>query len=247
MRLHFFKNETHFHLRISYIWENAEKVELDSTLQRFRKYIVLFWFAFTIIFAIFYAKELYENILLHALTFILILPFHELCHVIFCWFSGRKVERIYFFPYKFFFELGAYVKPAFGVWSKTQALFFSAFPLLLLTVVPLVLAIFLSSCREWLLFLALLNFGTSSFDIIDIFRLLKLPRNCLYFDAFALQEKDVEKPIIIHQLSLKSKRNEITHKCYQYWDNQLVELEDLFETEGVKRLKQEFAEQFDLK
>ena len=37
MKIVFFKNESHFHPRLSYTWENAEQVHLNFKLQNLKK------------------------------------------------------------------------------------------------------------------------------------------------------------------------------------------------------------------
>ena len=116
MKIVFFKNESHFHPRLSYTWENAEQVYLNSKLQNLKKIFIFLLAVPFFAFLFFNQKELSSKWLLLIAISLLCLPIHELCHALFCWISGRKVERICFFPYKRIFSKAAgYVKPTFSV------------------------------------------------------------------------------------------------------------------------------------
>lgn len=169
-----------------------------------------------LIFTFLFYKNLGSNYIVFMAIVILCLPIHELCHALFCWITGRKVERIFFFPYKDVFSTpAAYVKPVFGVWNQTQVVLWSLFPLLLLSVAPALVSVFIPSLRMGLTFLSLLNLSVSNFDVIDILCFLKLPRNCLHFGSFILMAKEADKPIIIHQLSVTPEPNRIDHTVKQ--------------------------------
>lgn len=252
MKITFLKNETHFYPRISYTWENAEKVNFTSEFQGLKKYSIMWLFLLPMpVFVIFCSQKIVKNYWFFV-TFIAIivlcLPLHELCHALFCWISGRKVERICFFPYKnLFFRPAAYVKPVFGAWNKKQAIFLILFPFILLSFVPAILAIFISNLRFWLLFLSLLNISVSGIDIIDALYLSGLPKNCLYFfDGFALTVKDNDKPIIIHQLSITPELDKVNHRCFEYFNGRLTEKHQVHESAEVTKLRLEFVQQFNL-
>ena len=245
MKISFFKNESHFHPRVSYTFENADLVSLDCRIQNLKKYSTWLFTLPLLIFTFAFYKNLGSNPTVLIAIVILCLPIHELCHALFCWITGRKVERIFFFPYKRVFSAPiAYVKPVFGVWSKTQVVLWSSFPLILLSFVPAFLAIFIPSLRIWMIFLSLYNLSVSSFDIIDILCFLKLPKNCLYFRDFILTIKEVDKPTIIHRLSVTPKLDKIDHTCFQYTNNKLTEMNPAPKTSEVSKLRQEFINQF---
>ena len=246
MKISFFKNESHFYPRISYTVENAEIVSLNQKIQSLKKYSIWLFMLPLLIFTFAFYKNLGSNFTVLISIVILCLPMHELCHALFCWIMGRKVERIFFFPYKRVFSVPtAYVKPVFGVWNKTQVDLFSLFPLILLSLVPALLAIFIPSVRMWMIFLSLLNLSVSSLDIIDIVCFLKLPQNCLHFGDFVLMVKEADKPIIIHRLSVTPKLDKIDHICFQYANNKLTEIDPAPESSEVSKLRQEFINQFD--
>ena len=248
MKIVFFKNESHFHPRLSYTWENAEQIYLNSKLQNLKKIFIFLlavpFFAFLFV----NQKEFSSKWILLLTISLLCLPIHELCHALFCWISGRKVERISFFPYKqIFSKVGGYVKPAFGVWNKYQAILFVAFPVIILSFIPAILAIFIAPLRLWLLYLSLSNISASYSDIVDIICLFKLPPNALYLVDIILTVKEVDKPIIIHQLSVTPKLDKIHHKCFEYFNGRLTKIECSSETVETIRLKQEIIKQFNLK
>ena len=245
MKITFFKNESHFYPRISYTVENAEIVSLNQKIQSLKKYSIWLFMLPLLIFTFAFYKNLGSNFTVLISIVILCLPMHELCHALFCWITGRKVERIFFFPYKRVFSApAAYVKPVFGVWNKNQVLLCSMFPLILLSFVPALLAVFIPSLKIWMIFLSLYNLSASSLDIIDILCFLKLQKNCLLFIDFILTVKDADKPIIIHRLSVTPKLDKIDHICFQYANNQLTEINPSPESSETIKLKQEFIKQF---
>ena len=245
MKISFFKNESHFHPRISYTFENAELIRMDDKIQNLKKYSTWLFMLPLLIFIFVFYKNLGSNSTVLIAIVILCLPIHELCHALFCWIAGRKVERIFFFPYKGVFSVpAAYVKPVFGVWNKNQVLLCSMFPLILLSFVPALLAVFIPSLKIWMIFLSLYNLSVSSLDIIDILCFLKLQKNCLHFRDFILTVKDADKPIIIHRLSVTPKLDKIDHICFQYANNQLTEINPPPESSETIKLKQEFIKQF---
>ena len=247
MKIVFFKNESHFHPRLSYTWENAEQVHLNSKLQNLKNSFIFLLAIPFIVFLFVKIDELSSKWLLLIAISLLCLPIHELCHALFCWISGRKVERISFFPYKrIFSKVSGYVKPAFSVWNKYQAILFVAFPVIILSFIPAILAIFIAPLRPWLLYLSLSNISVSYSDIVDIICLFKLPPNALYLVDIILTVKEVDKPIIIHQLSVTPKLDKIHHKCFEYSNGRLTEKEHPAETVETRKLKQEFINQFDL-
>lgn len=247
MKITFFKNESHFYPRISYCFENADlvNVSFNHPLRKFSQWLFV---APLIVFVFFFSQDVSKNYLAFNAVAVCCFPLHELCHAVFCWLCKRKVERISFFPYKkLFTSATAYVKPSFGVWSKKQAVLFSAFPLLLLSVVPALLSIFIPSLRTSLLFVSLCNISISHFDIVDILYLLKLPRNSLHFGDFVVTVKDIEKPATIHRLSVTPALDTIHHRCFEYFNGKLTEINQAYETSATAKLKQEFIEQFNLK
>ena len=243
MKIVFFKNEAHFHPRISYCCDNAE-FYLETKLTKYKNLLV---FAFAVplfIFVVVNYETFKSNRLLLLAVAFLSLPVHELCHALYCWIAGKKVERMCFFPYKQFVTKPiAYVKPAFDVWKKYQAVLFKLFPFIILTVVPSVLAIFYPNLRIWLLLVSLLNLSSSVFDIIDAIYYLRFPKGLLYFLQFTLKVTDKEKPVTIHRIMVTPKLDKIYHNCFVYSENKLTQTENVYDTDETIILKQEFKEQ----
>ncbi len=256
MKITFFKNESDFYWRISYAWENAEIPGLSpkkqKALERFRKYGWVFSIPVVVFFVLFIRQIFLVNPWLTAVILIFQLPLHELCHALFCWISGRKVERICFFPYRSKCGpseqmVAAYVKPAFGVWNQYQALLLFLFPILILTIFPLFLSIFISPIRFHLIFLALLNLSGSRNDMADALGMFLLPKNILSFPAFALLQKDDTKPLTVHQLSITPKLENVKHRQFTYFQGKLTEEDCAVETPSTLQLRKEFIQQFGLK
>lgn len=248
MKITFFKNESHFYPRISYIWENAEQIKFKLKMPKMMKAISLLFAIPFLIYIILGFNQIRDNYLLFIGICLIHLPIHELCHAFYCLISGRKVERICFFPYRFssLTGVGANVMPAFGAWNKWQLILLYSFPMILLTFIPAVVAVFMPSFRFWLIIIALLNFATSSYDIICIINFLKLPKNSIYFENFALIQKDESTPIIIHRLYITPGDKHVSHKQFTYQNKKLLQDDNVIETEATEQIKQSFIEQFRL-
>lgn len=245
MKIHFFKNESHFYPRLSYSFENARNDPFVDRCKKVRNLLPWILLIPAIVFYLLFRGQF--SFVFFIFTYLFFLPVHELCHALFCWLSGRKVERICFFPYKFRLTgVGAYVKPSFGVFSKYQTILFSAFPLLLLTVLPAILSVFIPSCREELLFVSLVNLATSNLDVMDIYNLFFLPNDCLHFGDFIITATDETKPVIIHRLYVTNDMDRIHHKRFTYENGKLTENDSVYDTPDTIGLKKEFMEQFNL-
>lgn len=247
MKIVFFKNEEHFHPRISYTWDNAEGIGLDTKLTKYKN---LLMFALTVplfIFVVVNYEAFKSNRLLLLAVAFLTLPVHEICHALFCWVVGKKVERMCFFPYKqFITKPTAYVRPAFDVWKKYQVVLFNLFPFIILSVFPSVLAIFCPPLRMWLLLISLLNLSASVFDIVSVIHYLRFPKGLLYFLHFTLKVTDAKKPVTIHRIAVTPKLDKIYHTCFVYSENVLTETKNVYDTPETIAIKQEFKEQFNM-
>ena len=169
MKITFFKNESHFYKKRHIFWDHAQKAEKKSL---FRYIAMLLSLGAILILNL-------TSLGQRAVSWLLILPIHELCHALFCLLSGSKVERICFLPYKNIFKAIAYVQPKFDVWSKRRWALFIAFPLLLLTVLPILLALFLQEQRFNLYSIALINLVISYRDVEGLLNLFVLPKNTI--------------------------------------------------------------------
>lgn len=246
MKITFFKNESHFYPRISYTWENAEELKLSRGTLKARICLSLILLIPFVAYLYLFLKNNTDKFFIGFAIIILTLPLHELCHALYCVIIGRKVERISFFPYKSLLAPEAYVVPSFNSWKKHQAILLSAFPLILMSALPAILAVFDSPLRPYLLILSLSNISTAAFDIIDIIHFIQFPKDSIYFIHFSLKEKDVEQPIVIHQLSITPKLDKINHRQFEYFEGKLTEKENVTDTTATEQLKKEFIAHFNL-
>ena len=253
MKITFFKNESDFYPRHSFSWENAKSVNFNLEMPKVRRCVKVLSIILILVFVCFFWHQLAEIYWLFIATILLCLPVHELCHALFCWIVGKRVEGICFNPYsklplkKRISLPAAYVKPAFDVWNKCQVVLLAAFPLILLSIVPAVLAIFISPLRYWLLSLSLYNFGVSSFDILDVLRFIQAPAKHINvgFTNVWLIARDASKPIVIHQIFVTPELDKIHHECFSYFNSQRTEIQ-AYDTSETVALKQEYREQFHL-
>lgn len=243
MKIAFFKNEEHFYPHLSYTCENAEKaVSKYKTKDRhlIYQYAAL---AVLLVYLLIFRKHFAPHLIPFFLIFIFLLPIHELCHVLYCLISGRKVDHLCFFPYGFAWKKpGAYVKPQFSAWSKTQIILFLLFPLIILSLIPAIMSIFLPSIRIWLLFIAINNVSMSALDINNSLYHLFLPAKCVIFDGFALLLKD-NSPAEIHRIYIDPNSKEIHHRQFSYFNSKLTEIFPPVETDSVKWIKSEITRQ----
>lgn len=246
MKVTFFKNESHFYPRVSYTWENAEEIKYSSGIAKARIYLLFLLFISFIAYTHVFLENNPDKFLIVFAIIILSIPLHELCHALYCVILRRKIERISFFPYKNILKPGAYVVPSFNAWKKHQAVLLSAFPLLLMSVLPAVLAIFLPSLRHYLLIISLLNLCGSSFDIMDVIQFSRLPNNSICFIYFVLKVKDIKQPIVIHKLSITPELDKINHRQFEYFEGKLSEKENVTDTTATEQLKKEFISQYNL-
>ena len=245
MKIHFFKNESHFYPRLSYSFENAKIVPYVDRCKKVRNLLPWFLLILSYVFYILFRRQL--PFMFYSWILPLHIPVHELCHALFCWLCGRKVARICFFPNKFRLTgAGAYVKPSFGVFSKYQTILLFAFPFLLLTVLPAILAVFIPTWREELLLLSLINLAGSTWDMMNVYNMFFLPKNGLYFGDFAVTVTDETKPVIIHKLYVTNDMDRIHHKRFTYENGKFTENDSVYDTPDTILLKKEFMEQFNL-
>ncbi len=254
MIIAFFKNETHFCPRVSYTWENAERVDRVSRFEIFYNNALVtilgvLSILMSILFISFDSKGV-TDIIVKCMICLALLPLHEMCHVLFCVISRRRVDRICFFPNKFKVVspyISAYVKPSFGAWNKIQSILLCAFPLIILTVVPLIIALFVPQLKYYFIYISIMNIFVSSRDIFDIIGVLYWPQKAVCVGEVLLLAKDEAMPIVIHQLFVTPSLERIHHKQFTYFDGKLVEQTTVEETHETTQLRKEFAEQFGVK
>ena len=241
MKITFFKNENHFSARTSYCWENAELAEPKIKSNIIRILLIIIGLITLPIYIWFFRNEFSNYIWLFIPIIIALIVLHELCHALFCVITKRKVERICFLSSFRLNEPTAYVMPEFSVWSKIERVLLYLFPIVILSVIPTIIAIFLPIVRLWLIVVALINLTISAFDINDTFKTISLPKGCVIFEGFSLISTN-NQPIIIHKLTLTKNTLTILHEQFVYENKKLSKCDIATETENVKQLKNEFMQ-----
>ena len=228
MKITFFKNESHFYKKRHIFWDHAQKAEKKSLF----RYIALLLSLGAIL--ILNLTSLGQR----AVSWLLILPINELCHALFCLLSGSKVERICFLPYKNILKAIAYVQPKFDVWSKRRWALFIAFPLLLLTVLPILLALFLQEQRFNLYSIALINLVISYRDVEGLLNLFVLPKNTICAGTLWLIPQG-EKAVELHRIALPLCSQQIEHSHFRYAKGKVTKVIPPQETEEIKTALQQ--------
>lgn len=171
------KNESHEYLRVRYAMHYAEVAAVEPAPKHMSEIWCWGSFALTLLYAVLIRREIAGDPLTFAAIYILQLPLHELCHALFLWLTGRRVYAIRLWPYKR--ERGkktAYVRPELYPFTRTAYGLLAAFPLILLSALPLLAAIAFPSLRYYMIWLALLNLGGSAFDACDLVKTAKAPK-----------------------------------------------------------------------
>ena len=238
MKITFFKNENNFSARTSYCWENAELAEPKIKSNIIRILLIIIGLITLPIYIWFFRNEFSKYIWLFIPIVIALIVLHEFCHAFFCFITKRKVKRICFLSSFRLNEPTAYVMPEFSVWSKIERVLSYLFPIIILSVIPTIIAIFLPIARLWLILVALINLTGSAFDINDTIKTISLPKRSVIFEGFSLIPTN-NQPIIIHKLILTKEKTEILHEQFIYENKKLSKCETPIETENVKQLKNE--------
>lgn len=247
MKIYFLKNENDFCERETCAFENADLVK-PKKRPKWLYYTVLSVSVISFILVLLSGDFIHYGNLIAVVVFALLqLLVHEACHILHCLLTGRKVERLCWFPYGLLTleKPSAYVLPEFSVWKKQGKLMFTLFPLIILSVIPAFLSIFIPSARFVLLTIAVLNFAGSSLDICAAFDTLTYPKNALIFRNFALLPHS-DEPVIIHRVWISEDKKAIYHKQYKCIDYKLTEVTPAEDTETVLLIKEEFKKQFNI-
>lgn len=172
-----------------------------------------------------------------------LLPLHEVCHASYCWLTGKKVDRICFFPISNKPKMLACVRPEFTLWNRMEKIWFNFFPLLILTVFPAVLSIVIPEYSFWLRYISLLNLAISYLDLESIFWMAALPPNMIFAGNMALIPNG-EDMVVIHRLfiHMESRVVEHTQFCWEHgtWSEQIP----AEETAEVKQCRKEMEEYY---
>ena len=247
MKIHLFKNEGHFYPRQSITFENGQMHAFDGRLKWLPSEIQGVCIIAAFIYALLCDVERIDAVIVVSFC-IFALPLHEFSHVLGCLLTGNRVKRVCFFPQKFkigFNVPSAYVMPEFSVWSKGKRIVLSAFPLLTLTLLPLIASVFFSTVRDALVLCAICHIAVASLDIRDIIKIFSLPKGAIRFGWawFTLEDGKIFR---LHRLYVLPDVSKIYHIEYFYDNEKLVEVDDPSEPEYVVRVINEFKEQFGL-
>ena len=249
MKIYFGKHECDYFLGDALSCENAKWVNTKYNYERGYKISLCVTGAIFIIYVIyvaFFLKQLNSAILILAITYLL-LPVHELCHALFAAIFGNGTEGIYFRPpYKEnrITNPSAYICPNPVLWNKTEKTLSILFPLILLSVLPLVLSVIFRNYAVWLIYIALNNLTMSFHDINAAIYILKFPRNSLFLRQVRLLPKDASKPMQIHYIYVRYEKGEIKvfHEHYEYFEGKSKRIEPPVETEDVMFWKNDLLE-----
>lgn len=191
MKVTFGKNESHDYPRTSYLLQGGEWLkDRKQAPWSISSIWSVVWFVAAIVWALLHARVLAdmgaEQAILFVLIALLLLPLHELSHALFLWITGRRVYAIRFLPFagnRSKHKPTAYVKPELTVLSRGEQMLLSAFPLILLSVLPTVIALFCPPLRVWLIWTALANAADSCYDVRHIYEDFSLPKNACHIDG----------------------------------------------------------------
>ena len=242
MKITFFKNENHFSARTSYCWENAELADPKIKNSIIRILLTTIGLITLPIYIWFFRNEFSNYIWLFIPIVIALIVLHELCHAFFCVITKRKVKRICFLSSFRLNEPTSYVMPELSSWSKIERVLFYLFPIIILSLFPTIIAIFLPIVRLWLILVALINLAGSAFDINDTIKTISLPKRSVIFEGFSLIPTN-NQPIVIHKLILTKEKTEILHEQFVYENKKLSKSETPIETKNVKQIKKEMFQQ----
>ena len=255
MKITYRKNESHDYSRLSYLLQGGDWLHDRKQAPTVFRYVwCVVWLVAAVAWALLHARALRDHVYLLAVFALLLLPVHELCHALFLWLTGRKVYAIRFYPYPGKRNMpSAYVIADLTILSRTEKLLLSAFPLLLLTVLPAAVALLCPPLRIWLLWISFCNAADSCFDAQNILGYLFLPRNarCIGGVWCVLREGE---DVILRRLRIKpgaTRLSEVERTDFRAEGKCLTEIPAEGDGRnadgyGIPELLEEFRQQFNL-
>ena len=251
MKITYGKNESHDYSRLSYLLQGGDWLhDRKQPPTAFRHIWSIVWLVAAITWISLHARALKDQAYLVVVFALLLLPLHELCHALFLWLTGRRVYAIRFYPYPGKWSLnlpGAYVMPDLAILTRTEHVLLAAFPLLLLTVLPAVVALLCPPLRVWLLWIAFCNAAAACFDAHNILGYLLLPKNarCIGGVWCVLHEGE---PVILRRLRIRpgaTHLSDMERTDFRVEGRRLTEIPAVT-ADGVPELLEEFKQQFQL-
>ncbi len=257
MKITFQKNESHDYPRVSYLLQGGEWLkDFKQAPWAISNIWSMVWACAAIAWSVVHARELKDQALLFVLIALLLLPLHELSHALFLWLTGRRVYAIRFLPFwgnRSKHRATAYVKPDLTVLSRGEQLLLSASPLILLSVLPTVIALFCPSLRFWLLWIAFANAADSCYDARHIIEYLSLPKNAFHIDGTWCILHEGE-PVILRRLRIRpgaTRVSDVERTDFRVEGKRLIEIPAVGDGRdavgyGIPELLEEFKQQFQL-
>ncbi|MDD2269073.1 MAG: DUF3267 domain-containing protein [Eubacteriales bacterium] len=248
MKISFFENEDYFNPAISSLWDNA--IQVNTPKKKHIYFTMSFIISITTVLLSIelinsYSMTKYQLIIC-GIYLVILLFLHELCHAFCAMLLKKPIAGIRFFPYLFgfFTKPSAYMKLDFCVLTKTERILMCSFPLIMLSIIPLILSVLFVKFRVLLLIIAIANVCISQFDIINIIQFAFIPRNaCMFIDAAWLIPTS-DEPIIFHQIKLNKDHSSIVHKQYRYDKKALIEIVPPEQDCNIDKIIAEFKEEF---
>ncbi len=254
MKLYLRKNHGDLYPRLSCVWDGVEKSETFPALSKGVQTVIMATLDLLTIIGVGVISWVFRmSPRLIVAAFLFCLPLHECCHVLYCIFARREVEGIYFAPPRrgkkrswndrSWNDPGAYVMPGFCIHRKGQDILFRMLPLLLMTVVPTVIALFVPRVAPYLYFTAVMNLGMSRLDICATIALMRLPKNRLILYPHSCVLVPSAERMEFRFIAKKANDDKLIMRRFLYENKKLTELS--FEhNESSRLLEQEFLVQF---
>ena len=246
VKVTFGKNDSHSYARESFHLRGGEWLSVPSPSHVLRH----IWLGLCCIMLLVLLRMDSQGALDYCLVCILLLllPLHELCHALFLWLTHRRVYAIRFYPYWFKWgQPGAYVKPDMPLFTRGEYALFAAFPLLLLSLLPAVIALFCPDLRIWLGAIAIGNLAIASFDVVLLLWVLRLPKGAVGTDGGWCRFHEGET-VILQRIRIKpgaTRMSDIERAEFRVEGKHLVEV-PVTDSDDVLVLLNEFKTQFQL-
>lgn len=241
------KNESHDYARESFCLRGGEWLSVRSPSYALRHLWVGLCFIMMLVLVRMDSQEVLNRPLVYVIS-LLVLPLHELCHALYLWLTRRRVYAIRFFPYWFKWgNVGAYVKADMPLYTRGEYALLIAFPLLLLSLLPAVVAVFCPGLRIWLGWIAILNLAMASWDVVLLLWVLRLPKGARGTDGGWCRFHEGET-VILQRLRIKpgaTRMSDIERTDFRVEGRHLVEISPTDDKE-VHILMNEFKIQFQL-
>lgn len=253
VKITFFVSEESEHPRISYLCSRGTWPGMPFPLARWKRRMNIFLSVFVVAVLVLYLR-LHPLSPAAAITILvialLLLPLHEFSHVLYYVLFGSGVDTVRFYPdihtkRPVFSRLGGSVYPSLAAYSRTEVVLAHLFPLLLLTVLPLIFCSFIPAAQPTFFWLAVVNLGSSCFDLCDAAAAIRMmPGAVKIGGSWFLPEDDA--PYIIYRFRLAPDHRSVEYHAFRFEGKTVTALEDEPIPPGGAALMEEFSVQFGL-